>query len=219
MKDSSNAPRPGRNRSSSVAQRPCGALARDLPETALRATSPRSTTRPSTAPLTCTVVCGCEVLHGVVNRPRIDGKDGVAGSIPAGGSTNKGNRRAWGMGASTRHRGLVRSNGRSRVTREASRNKRQIHSRCRPASPVPHPWWLSSTSAIPPEVGFYHWRSYEVDVRWVELWAPSGKTNRRSPDSAGTHRRFRGAYSARTAFHASVAASKLGCSRVKSGSS
>jgi hypothetical protein len=23
------------------------------------------------------------VLHGVVNRPRIDGEDGVAGSIPA----------------------------------------------------------------------------------------------------------------------------------------
>jgi hypothetical protein len=28
-----------------------------------------------------------EVVHGVVNPPRIDGKDGVAGSIPAGGST------------------------------------------------------------------------------------------------------------------------------------
>jgi hypothetical protein len=27
------------------------------------------------------------VLHGVVNHRRIDGKDGVAGSIPAGGST------------------------------------------------------------------------------------------------------------------------------------
>jgi hypothetical protein len=27
------------------------------------------------------------VLYGVVNHPRIDGKDGVAGSIPAGGST------------------------------------------------------------------------------------------------------------------------------------
>jgi hypothetical protein len=26
-------------------------------------------------------------MHGVVNRPTIDGKDGVAGSIPAGGST------------------------------------------------------------------------------------------------------------------------------------
>jgi hypothetical protein len=27
------------------------------------------------------------VLHGVVNHRRIEGKDGVAGSIPAGGST------------------------------------------------------------------------------------------------------------------------------------
>jgi hypothetical protein len=32
-------------------------------------------------------VWGREVLHGVVNLPRIDGKEGVAGSIPAGGST------------------------------------------------------------------------------------------------------------------------------------
>jgi hypothetical protein len=30
-----------------------------------------------------------EALHGVVNHRRIDGKDGVAGSIPAGGSTNR----------------------------------------------------------------------------------------------------------------------------------
>jgi hypothetical protein len=36
---------------------------------------------------TCAVVWSREVSHGVVNRPRIDGKDGVAGSIPAGGST------------------------------------------------------------------------------------------------------------------------------------
>jgi hypothetical protein len=33
-----------------------GALARDLPETALHVTSPRTTTQPSTAPLTCAVV-------------------------------------------------------------------------------------------------------------------------------------------------------------------
>ena len=67
--------------------RGCGALARDLPETALRVTSPRLATQPSTAPLSCADVWGREVLHGVVNPPRIDGKDGVAGSIPAGGST------------------------------------------------------------------------------------------------------------------------------------
>jgi hypothetical protein len=64
-----------------------GTLARDLPETALRATSPRLTPRPSTASLTCVTVWAREVLQGVVNPPRIDGKDGVAGSIPAGGST------------------------------------------------------------------------------------------------------------------------------------
>jgi len=40
-----------------------GALARDLPETALHATSRRLTTRPSTAPLTSAVVWAREVLH------------------------------------------------------------------------------------------------------------------------------------------------------------
>jgi hypothetical protein len=64
-----------------------GALARNLPETALHAASRRLTTRPSTAPLTSVVVWAREVLQGVVNSPSIDGKDGVAGSIPAGGST------------------------------------------------------------------------------------------------------------------------------------
>jgi hypothetical protein len=63
--------------------------ARDLPETALRATSPSPTTRPSTALLTCATVWAREVLRGIVNSPRIDGKDGVAGSIPAGGSTTE----------------------------------------------------------------------------------------------------------------------------------
>jgi hypothetical protein len=61
--------------------------ARDLPETALRTASLHPTTPISAAPLTCAVVRGRGVRHGVVNRPRIDGKDGVAGSIPAGGST------------------------------------------------------------------------------------------------------------------------------------
>jgi hypothetical protein len=62
-------------------------LARDLPETALHTTSRRPTTRPSAAPLTCALVLRREVPHGVVNLPHIDGKDGVVGSIPAGGST------------------------------------------------------------------------------------------------------------------------------------
>jgi hypothetical protein len=67
--------------------RPCRVLARDLPETALHVASPRLTTQPSTAALTCAIVWAHEVVRGVVNLPRIDGKDGVAGSIPAGGST------------------------------------------------------------------------------------------------------------------------------------
>ena len=61
--------------------------ARDLPETALHATSPRLTPRPSTASLTCVTVWEREVVQGVVNPPHIDGKDGVAGWIPAGAST------------------------------------------------------------------------------------------------------------------------------------
>jgi hypothetical protein len=60
--------------------------ARDLPETMLRAASLRLTMQSFTAVLTSAVVWGCEVSQGVVNLPRIDGKDGVAGSIPAGGS-------------------------------------------------------------------------------------------------------------------------------------
>jgi hypothetical protein len=56
-------------------------LARDLPETALRAASRRLTTQPSAAPSTCSVAWVGEAVHGVVKYPRIDGKDGVAGSI------------------------------------------------------------------------------------------------------------------------------------------
>jgi hypothetical protein len=57
-----------------VPQRAAGALARDLPETALRATSRRPTTQPLTAPPTCAVVWAREVMAGVVNYLRIDGK-------------------------------------------------------------------------------------------------------------------------------------------------
>jgi hypothetical protein len=62
-------------------------LTRDLPETALHATSRNPTPRSSAAPFTWAVVWPREVLRGGVNHPHIDGKDGVAGSIPAGGST------------------------------------------------------------------------------------------------------------------------------------
>ena len=58
-----------------------------LPETAPRVTSRRPTARSSAPPFTWAVVRSREVLTGGVNPRRIDGKDGVAGSIPAGGST------------------------------------------------------------------------------------------------------------------------------------
>jgi hypothetical protein len=76
--------------------------ARKLPETTHHVSSPRPTTQPSAAPLTCAVVWAREVLHFVVNHPRIDGKDGVASSILAGGSTqaltsrDAGRFRIWG---------------------------------------------------------------------------------------------------------------------------
>jgi hypothetical protein len=67
-------------------RRPCHGLpagpARDLPETRLRPTSRRPTTRPSTAPFTCAFMWGREVLRGIVNSPRIDGMQGVRGSNP-----------------------------------------------------------------------------------------------------------------------------------------
>jgi hypothetical protein len=63
------------------------ALARYLPETAQRVASRRPTANLWTATLTCAAVWAREVLRGLVNHPSINGKDGVAGSIPAGGST------------------------------------------------------------------------------------------------------------------------------------
>jgi hypothetical protein len=56
-----------------------------LPETALRATSPSPTTRPSTALLTCATVWAREVLRGIVNSLRIDGKDEATLEWPLGG--------------------------------------------------------------------------------------------------------------------------------------
>jgi len=64
-----------------------GPRARDLPETAQRVASRRPTSNLWTAALTCAVVWAREVLRGLANHRSIDGKDGVAGSIPAGGST------------------------------------------------------------------------------------------------------------------------------------
>jgi hypothetical protein len=55
--------------------------ARNLPETTPHAASPRPTAQPSAAPLTCAAVWGREVPRGIVNSPRIDGKDGVAASV------------------------------------------------------------------------------------------------------------------------------------------
>jgi hypothetical protein len=66
---------------------PTQGRARNLPETTPHATSPRPSTQPSTAPSTRADVWGRQVVHGCVSSRRIDGKDGVAGSIPAGGST------------------------------------------------------------------------------------------------------------------------------------
>jgi hypothetical protein len=67
------------------------ALRELLPEICqkLRYVQPRPASRrdPRQGCSTCVTVWAREVLQGVVNHPRIDGKDGVAGSIPAGGST------------------------------------------------------------------------------------------------------------------------------------
>jgi hypothetical protein len=67
--------------SASMPGRPCRGLARDLPDTALHVSSRRLTTRPSTLPLTSAVVWAREVLRGVVNPRRINGMQGVRGSI------------------------------------------------------------------------------------------------------------------------------------------
>jgi hypothetical protein len=59
-----------------------GVLARDLPETALRAASRRPTIRPSAASLACSVAWVGEVVRGDVNHPHINGMQGVRGSNP-----------------------------------------------------------------------------------------------------------------------------------------
>jgi hypothetical protein len=66
-------------------QCPCQRFARDCATRNL--TPPHDTTFDSAAHLA--VVGTRRVLHGSVNRPRIDGKDGVGGSIPPGGSTHR----------------------------------------------------------------------------------------------------------------------------------
>src|SRR4029453_96617 len=59
-----------------------GVLARDLPETALHATSPHPTTRSPAAPFTCSVAWVSEAVRGDVNPPHINGREGVRGSNP-----------------------------------------------------------------------------------------------------------------------------------------
>ena len=56
-----------------------GDLARDLPETALHVALQCLTSQPSTRPPSCANVWSRGVLLGVVNHPRIDGEDEVAG--------------------------------------------------------------------------------------------------------------------------------------------
>jgi hypothetical protein len=59
-----------------------GILARDLPETALHATSRSRTTPPSTARLILGFARGREVMWGTTNHPSINGMQGVKGSNP-----------------------------------------------------------------------------------------------------------------------------------------
>jgi hypothetical protein len=59
-----------------------GILARDLPETALHATSRSRTTPPSAARLTLGFARGREVTRGTTNHPSINGLQGVRGSNP-----------------------------------------------------------------------------------------------------------------------------------------
>jgi hypothetical protein len=70
-----------------TAQRSSPALARDLPETGPRVASRHPTTPPLTPPRTCGAVGRSGAPQGLSKGPSVNGKDGVAGSIPAGGST------------------------------------------------------------------------------------------------------------------------------------
>jgi hypothetical protein len=139
-----------------------------LPETALRATSRRLATRSSAAPLTCAVVWSREVMQGGVNPRRIDGKDGVAWSIPVNGSirntaeayfdaTSATYTRAW--TAVTTRVGQYRATRHERPTPTSSlymsdtdksyisskRILHQLHRRLARTSPNPH---QASTAAL-----------------------------------------------------------------------
>jgi hypothetical protein len=98
----------GRRRGRSSHRRPPSALARDLPEAALRATSRRLMSPRSTVPLTWAVVRTRRVLHGSVNRPRIDGMQGSGVQIPS--APPQVNARA----AATQHFVVRRRSGRPR---------------------------------------------------------------------------------------------------------
>jgi len=70
--------------------------ARNLPETALHVTSRRPTTRPSAAPVTCSVAWVDEAAHGDLNHPHINGMQGVRGSNPLSSTPGQ-----WPSSAST----------------------------------------------------------------------------------------------------------------------
>ena len=61
--------------------------ASDLPAVAPRTASQHPISLSSIRPATCSSIERSEVPRCPPNGPTIDGKDGVAGSIPAGGST------------------------------------------------------------------------------------------------------------------------------------
>ena len=68
---------------------PTGLRASDLPAAAPHTASQHPISLSSIRPATCSSIERSEVPRCPPNGPTIDGKDGVAGSIPAGGSTPK----------------------------------------------------------------------------------------------------------------------------------
>jgi hypothetical protein len=66
---------------------PTGLRASDLPAAVPHTASQHPISVPSIRPATCSSIERSEVPRCPPNGPTIDGKDGVAGSIPAGGST------------------------------------------------------------------------------------------------------------------------------------
>jgi hypothetical protein len=103
---------------------PTGLRASDLPAAVPHTASQHPISVPSIRPATCSSIERSEVPRCPPNGPTIDGKDGVAGSIPAGGSTQALTSANAGQWSSSGSLGLITSRSGTRCGFKACRRGR-----------------------------------------------------------------------------------------------